>query len=60
MRLKQDWLVFAFVVLFLTIPLSTLPGLFNIIGVLIGVIALAIVVLIVLSILSGRGAAERE
>jgi hypothetical protein len=58
MKIQKDWLILAFIALFLTIPLSTLPGLFSIVGVLIGLITLVIVVLLVLSALQGRGQAE--
>jgi hypothetical protein len=58
MKIQKDWLILAFIALFLTIPLSTLPGLFNIVGVLIGLITLVIVVLLVLTAVQGRGQAE--
>jgi uncharacterized membrane protein YbhN (UPF0104 family) len=43
MKPKQDWIVLLFVALFLTIPLSTIPGLFSVIFGLIGLITLALV-----------------
>jgi hypothetical protein len=54
MKIQKDWLILAFIALFVTIPLSTLPGLFNIVGVLIGLITLAIVILLVLSVVGER------
>jgi hypothetical protein len=54
MKIQKDWLILAFIALFVTIPLSTLPGLFNIVGVLIGLITLAIVVLLVLTVVGER------
>jgi hypothetical protein len=56
MKIQKDWLILAFIALFLTIPLATLPGLFSIIGVLIGVITVIIAVLLVLSALGSRAA----
>ncbi len=48
----------AFVALFLTIPLSTLPGMFNFVGVLLGLITVGIIVLMILSVVSNRSASK--
>lgn len=50
--LKGAWPIFTFVVLFLVLPLSTFPGLFEITFIVLGLIALVIAGLIVASLVS--------
>jgi hypothetical protein len=50
MKNRSEWLILAFIALFLAIPLSTIPGMFEVVSVLILVITLLLAVLIVLSI----------
>ena len=44
MKLRQDLPLFVFIALFALIPLSTIPGLFSIIGVLLGGMTLVLIV----------------
>ncbi len=55
MKLRQDLPLFVFIALFALIPLSTIPGLFGFIGVLLGVLTLALIAALVLLALSRRG-----
>lgn len=50
--LKGPWPILVFVILFLLIPLSTFPGLFEVAFIVIGLIALVIAGLIVASLVS--------
>lgn len=50
MKIRSEWLILAFISLFLAIPLSTIPGLFEVVSVLILVITLVLAVMIVLSV----------
>ncbi len=50
MKIQPSWLVLAFVALFLAIPFSTIPGLFGVISVLIGLLTLMLAVLLVASV----------
>lgn len=54
MKIRSEWLILAFVSLFLAIPLSTIPGLFEIVSVLIGLITLLLAVMIVLAVFGAR------
>ena len=53
MKIRQDLPLFVFIALFALIPLSTIPGLFSFIGVLLGVLTLVLIVVLVLSWRSG-------
>lgn len=59
MKIRSEWLILAFVSLFLSIPLSTIPGLFEIVSVLIGLITLLLVVMIVLAVFGARASSKQ-
>jgi NADH:ubiquinone oxidoreductase subunit 3 (subunit A) len=52
--LNGAWPILIFVILFLVLPLATLPGFFNVIFVVLMGIALVIGVLLVASLVTGR------
>ena len=52
--LPNSWPILAFVILFVTLPLSTIPGLFDFIFVVLGLITLVIAGLIVVSVFTSR------
>ena len=51
MKIQQSWLLLTFVALFVAIPFSTVPGLFGIVSVLIGLLTLLLLGLLVASAL---------
>lgn len=53
-NLDGTWPILIFVILFLVLPLSTLPGLFNAVFVVLIGIALALAALIVAALVVGR------
>ena len=53
-NLDGAWPILIFVILFLVLPLSTLPGLFNAVFVVLIGIALALAALIVAALIVGR------
>ena len=57
MRIQPEWLILNFVALFLASPLSTIPGLFEIISVLIGLMTLLLAVMVVLVVVQ-RGSVD--
>jgi hypothetical protein len=54
MKIRQEWLILVFLALFLAIPLATIPGMFEIVGVLLGVLTLALLIMLVLAAIQGR------
>ena len=55
-NLSESWPILAFVSLFLVLPLSTIPGLFDFIFVVLGLITLVIAGLIVWTVVTQRKA----
>ena len=50
MKIQPSWLILTFVALFIAIPFSTIPGLFGVVSVLIGLLTLLLAVLLVASV----------
>ena len=53
-NLSESWPILAFVILFLVLPLSTIPGLFDFIFVVLGLITLVIAGLLVWTVVVRR------
>jgi len=53
-RLKGQWPVFVFALMFCVLPLATIPGLFDFVFVILGGFTLVIMVLIVISLYTSR------
>jgi hypothetical protein len=51
---KSEWLILAFVALFLAITFAPIPGLFEIISIVLGALTLLLVVLLVAAVLRDR------
>jgi hypothetical protein len=56
-NLSDSWPILAFVILFLVLPLSTIPGLFDFIFLVLGLITLVIAGLIVWTVVTKRRSA---
>lgn len=59
-NLQGQWPVLVVMIMFFILPMSTLPGLFDFIFAILGLIALAIVGLIVASIVTARRRSTHE
>lgn len=58
--LSGNWPMFVFVLMFLTLPLSTIPGMFELVFIVLGLFTVAIAALVIYSLVAGRKAAEQE
>lgn len=52
--LSGNWPMFIFVLMFLTLPLSTIPGMFEIVFIVLGLFTVAIAGLVVYSLVASR------
>jgi hypothetical protein len=55
--LKGQWPIMVFALMFFILPLSTIPGLFDPIFIVLGLFTLVILILIVASLVTGRSQA---
>lgn len=53
-NLNGQWPILAMVILFIAIPMSTLPGFFDFMSVILGLITLGILVLLVWTVVASR------
>ena len=57
LTLPSSWPILIFAILFIVLPLSTIPGMFDFIFVILGLITVAILALLIWSAISSRRSA---